>query len=706
MQDRIEALGQKILGYNPQADLKDLARAYDFARQHHEGQKRASGDPYISHPLEVVEILADLKVDMASIIAGMLHDTVEDTSATSEDIRKLFGEEVQKLVQGVTKLARIEFQSTVSKQAENFRKFVLAVADDIRVLLIKMADRLHNMRTIHHLLLETSRRRIALETLEIYAPLAQRIGLNIIQEELQELSFAQLNPQAYGSIKTRIEQLCKSDPNTNSLVISDLENILERGGVKATISGRQKKIYAIWRKMQQKNVSFEQLSDIVAFRVLVGSVADCYQSLGLIHSEYFVIPGKFKDYISTPKPNNYQSLHTHVIAPNQRQIEIQIRTFGMQEIAEYGIAAHWQYKQKVPLKEGTQYRWVRGLLDVLEQTSGSAEFLENTKLEMFQDQVFCFTPHGDLVDLPKGATVVDFAYALNADIGNRCKEAKINGKLMPLRSELKNGDQVEIITSVQQVPSPTWERFVVTGKAKASIRRFVKSKRRSQFINLGKSILLKELENRNIAFEDEVLSTAAQHFHLETVEDLCMCLGENLIAISDVVSFISPEASESKPQVEEGEKVKKTTRNRVAIRGLIPGMAIHYAGCCHPLPGEKITGIITAGKGVTIHLSTCELVKEFDESPDRLLEVSWGDTKDEIYVGRLFVTLQNKAGSLGTLATIIGNHGGNIFNLKLTRRHVDFFDFLIDVNVKDIQQLDTIIASLRAHEMIHLVDRP
>lgn len=707
-QEKINAIGQKILGYNPRADISVLQKAYKFAYKHHESQIRASGEPYIIHPIAVVEILADLKVDMASIVAGMLHDTVEDTSATSEDIRKSFGKEVQTLVQGVTKLARIDVQSNLSKQAENFRKLVLAVSDDIRVLLIKMADRLHNMRTIKHIFLESSRRRVATETIEIYAPLAERIGLHIMQEEFQDLSFSELNPEAYKNIQTRIEELHRNDQNTMHLVVKDLERLLERGGIKTTISGREKKPYAIWRKMQRKNVGFEQLADIIAFRVLLHSVADCYQALGLIHSEYFVIPGRFKDYISTPKPNNYQSLHTQVIGPNQRQIEIQLRTFAMQEVAEYGVAAHWQYKQGVALKDGKQYRWVRGLLDVLEQTSGAIEFLEHTKMEMFHDQVFCFTPKGDLIDLPKGATAVDFAYAVHTDLGNRCKGVKINGKLMPLRTVLKNGDQVEIIKSVEQSPMPTWERFVITGKAKACIRRFIRSKRRSQFVNLGKSILLKELQSFNVHVTQEHLLSTIGYFSLETVEDLYACIGENIISLNEVVKFMAPrEADKHQKDVYSlvHPKRKSSTQSTMALKGLMPGITIHYAGCCHPLPGEKIAGIMTTGKGVTIHLQSCEVLKEFKSESTNTLDVSWGNTEHENYVGRLFVTLHNKSGSLGTLATIIGNNEGNILNIKVTRRHHDFFDFLLDISVRDIQHLESIMASLRASSAVHIVER-
>ena len=705
----ISDLIHKVLSYAPRADGVLIKKAYEFAHEHHLDQKRASGEPYITHPLAVADMLADLKMDVPSVIAALLHDTVEDTSATLKDIEKLFGQEVASLVQGVTKLARIGLQSTEQKQAENFRRLVLAMSDDIRILMIKLCDRLHNMRTIRYVKSEESRRRVALETLEIYAPLSERIGMKTIQEELQDLSFSQLNPDAYAIITNRIKHLHQLDKSTMLLVVQDLTDIMQKAGIKAAVTGREKSPYSIWRKMQNKNVSFEQLCDVVAFRILVDSIADCYHALGIIHNEFFVIPGRFKDYISTPKPNNYQSLHTYVIGPKQRQIEIQIRTFGMQEVAEYGVAAHWQYKQGIRPKEGKQYRWVRGLLDILEHAAGDDEFLEHTKLEMFHDQVFCFTPYGDLIALRRGSTPVDFAYAVHSDIGNRCKGVKINGKLMPLRTELRNGDQVEIIISPNQNPSPTWERFVVTGKAKTNIRRFLRTKKRSQFVSLGKSIFIKEFQSLSKADTEEALKLLLTKFHLAE-EDFYASLGEGLISTQELLAKVHPAPVSRTEEVGDRLPIKiklpKLSQTKSEIQGLIPGMVIHYAGCCHPLPRESIVGIVSTGRGVTIHKKECYEIEDFEGDRGRLLDVEWGGAaKTDLYTCRLLAILHNTPGSLGEFSTLIGKKGGNISDIKVSQRSGDFVDFMVDLMVQDLSHLKSILETLRMSKTVHLVER-
>ncbi|MGH7114986.1 MAG: RelA/SpoT family protein, partial [Stellaceae bacterium] len=484
-------LVELVRSYDPNADEDALNRAYVYSMKAHGAQLRASGDPYFSHPVEVAGILAQMKLDSASIVTGLLHDTVEDTVATLDDIERVFGPEIGRLVDGVTKLSRIELQSDQTKQAENFRKLVLAMSADIRVLLVKLADRLHNMQTLHFISSEEKRRRIARETMEIYAPLAERLGMHRMKDQLEDLAFAELYADVRSGILSRLDFLRDKGAVVVPRILAELERKLAEGGLKAAVSGREKSPYSIWRKMQRKNVAFEQLSDIMAFRVLVGDIGECYHALGLIHSAYHVVPGRFKDYISTPKPNNYRSLHTGIIGPEQQRIEAQIRTREMHEVAELGVAAHWSYKQDAGKTEGRQYQWLRELLDILDHASGPEEFLEHTKLEMFQDQVFAFTPKGDLIALPRGATAVDFAYAVHSEIGDRCVGAKINGRLTPLRTELANGDQVEVITSKAQTPSPTWERFVVTGKARARIRRFVRTQQRTQYLDLGKAIVQK-----------------------------------------------------------------------------------------------------------------------------------------------------------------------------------------------------------------------
>jgi len=703
-------LVERVKGYDPSADEGAINRAYVFSMKAHGSQLRASGDPYFSHPIEVAGILAEMKLDSASIITALLHDTVEDTVATLEDIERLFGPEIARLVDGVTKLSRLELQSDQTKQAENFRKLVLAMSEDIRVLLVKLADRLHNMRTLHFLKDEERRRRIARETMEIYAPLAERIGMHEMKDELEDHAFAELHPDARASIMARLAFLREKGEGLVERIIDELGETLVTGGLQAGVSGREKTAYSVWRKMQQKNVGFEQLSDIMAFRVVVDTVEECYRALGIIHSRYPVVPGRFKDYISTPKPNNYRSIHTGVIGPERQRIEVQIRTPEMHEVAELGVAAHWVYKQGAPRTEGRQYRWLRELLDILEHASDPQEFLEHTKLEMFQDQVFCFTPKGDLIALPRGATPVDFAYAVHSVIGDTCVGAKINGRLAPLRTQLTNGDQVDIITSKAQTPSPTWERFVVTGKARARIRRFVRTQQRQQYLDLGKAILQKAFRHEGHEFQEKALENVLKTFNCAEVEDLYVAVGEGLATGREVVHAIYPPSPDAKPAKVvrlAAARSKKASENAVPIRGLIPGMALHFAGCCHPLPGDRIVGIVTTGKGVTIHTIDCDALANFADTPERWLDVAWNSKGDgeSAHVGRINVTLGNEPGSLGSLTTVIGKQAGNITNLKITNRSVDFFEILVDIEVKDVKHLTNIIAALRATPVINSVAR-
>jgi GTP pyrophosphokinase len=711
-------LVERVRAYDPGVDEDALNRAYVFAMKAHGSQKRASGDPYFSHPLEVAGILTNLRLDGASIFTALLHDLVEDTEVTLEQVEKLFGSEIAKLVDGVTKLSRIELQQSdqANQQAENFRKLVLAMSEDIRVLLVKLADRLHNMRTLHFVKDAPKRRRIALETMDIYAPLAERIGMQEMKDELEDLAFAELNPDARSSILARLDFLKKRGDNLISMIIEELGRTLREDGVAAEVSGRVKAPYSIWRKMQRKNVTFEQLSDIMAFRVVVDTVERCYQTLGIVHSHYPVVPGRFKDYISTPKPNGYRSLHSGVIGPAQQRIELQIRTEDMEEVAELGVAAHWQYKQQHDERaDGKQYRWLRELLDILEHAAGPEEFLEHTKLAMFQDQVFCFTPKGDLYALPRGATPIDFAYAVHSQIGDTCVGAKINGRIMPLRTALQNGDQVEIITSKAQTPSPTWEDFVVTGKAKARIRRFIRLQRRSQFVNLGRDIIVKAFRQEGYAFAEKALEQVLKSFQAQSTEDLYAAVGEGLHTGREVIHAVFPgtKPAPAKPAGKNNvvplprSKAKEAGPTSVPIRGLIPGMAVHYAGCCHPLPGDRIVGIVITGKGVTIHTIDCASLESFAEQPERWVDVGWelDGAVPESHVGRLNVVVANEPGSMGSLCTVIGKNQGNISNLKITNRSLDFFEMLVDIEVKDVRHLTNIIAALRATPAISSVDR-
>ncbi|SEO48001.1 GTP pyrophosphokinase [Rhodospirillales bacterium URHD0017] len=718
-------LVERVQSYDPDADEDMLNRAYVYGLKKHGTQLRASGDPYFSHPVEVAGILAEMRLDTASIVTGLLHDTIEDTDATREEIARLFGENVARLVDGVTKLSRLEVQSESTKEAENLRKLVLAMSSDIRVLLVKLADRLHNMRTLHHIKDPARRRRIAHETMDLYAPLASRIGMERVKRELEELAFAELNPDGRASVLARQDYLRERGERLVPEIEAELIKTFKEGGLKAQVSGREKTPYSIWRKMQNKNVSFEQLADIMAFRIIVADVAQCYQALGLIHGRYQVIPGRFKDYISVPKPNGYRSLHTGVIGPLGQRIELQIRTEEMQDQAERGVAAHWIYKQGGPSTDAPQYAWLRSLIEILDKAPNAEEFLEHTKLEMFHDQVFCFTPKGKLIALPKGATPIDFAYAVHSQVGDTCVGSKINGRMLPLRTQLSNGDQVEIITSKAQTPSPTWERFVVTGKAKAAIRRFIRTRQREQYLQLGKSLLDKTFHEEGYEVTEKGLDGVRANFKQATTDDLIAAVGAGLFTSREVITAVYPglkqpqrkdggadvvpiSRARNKAAADAAKAKKDAAGGQIAIRGLIPGMAVHFARCCHPLPGDRIVGIITTGKGVTIHTIDCATLESFSEAPERWIDVGWDSVSEGapgIYTGRLKVTVANQPGSLSKLSTVIARHEGNISNLRIVNRSMDFFDMVIDVEVNDVKHLANITAALRATPAINAVER-
>ena len=707
-------LVEKVRSYDPGADEGALNRAYVFSMKAHGSQQRASGDPYFSHPVEVAGILSEKKLDTASIVTGLLHDTVEDTVATLDDIERLFGDEVSRLVDGVTKLGQLELQSDQTKQAENFRKLLLAMSEDIRVLLVKLADRLHNMRTISYIANSDKRARIARETMDIYAPLAERIGIRDWKDELEDLAFQQLNADARLSINNRLGFLRERGDELVIRVVEELEKTLAEEGIESVVLGREKKPYSIWRKMQRRDVEFEQLSDIVAFRIIVEDEEACYRTLGVIHNRYQVVPGRFKDYLSIPKPNGYRSLHTGVMGPQRQRVEVQIRTQEMHEVAELGVAAHWQYKQGAPSasKDGMQYRWLRELLEILEHAAEPEEFLEHTKLEMFSDQVFCFSPKGDLFALPFNSTPVDFAYAVHTDIGNTCVAAKINGRIMPLRTRLKNGDQVEITTSKAQTPSPVWEAFVASGKARACIRRFIRGQTFEQYKNLGQEIVEKAFGKDGYELTRKAIKGVLKKFDAEDEAELFAAVGEGQITGREVLEGVYPGARRQTPQknvvsLEEARPKSRKKSHAIPIKGLIPGMAMHFAGCCHPLPGDRIVGIVTTGKGVTIHTIDCEALESFHDAPERWLDVSWErEGTDEFqHTARIHTTLSNTPGSLGMLSTVIGRDGGNISNLKVTNRSADFFELLVDIEVTDVKQLTDIIAALRASSVIHTVER-
>ncbi len=717
-------LVERVQSYDPDADEDILNRAYVYGLKKHGNQLRASGDPYFSHPVEVAGLLAEMRLDTDSIVTGLLHDTLEDTDATRDEIASLFGEDVARLVDGVTKLSRLEIQSESTKEAENLRKLVLAMSSDIRVLLVKLADRLHNMRTLHHIKEPARRRRIARETMDLYAPLASRIGMEKVKRELEELAFAELNPDGRSSVLARQGYLRERGDKLVPQIEVELVRTLKEGGLEAQVSGREKTPYSIWRKMQTKNVSFEQLSDIMAFRIIVADVAQCYQALGLLHGRYQVLPQRFKDYISVPKPNGYRSLHTGVIGPLGQRIEIQIRTEEMQDQAERGVAAHWIYKHGGPSTDAPQYAWLRSLMDILDKAPNAEEFLEHTKLEMFQDQVFCFTPKGKLIALPRGATPIDFAYAVHSQVGDTCVGAKINGRMLPLRTQLSNGDQVDIITSKAQTPSPTWERFVVTGKAKAAIRRFIRTRQREQYIQLGKSLLEKAFHEEGYEVTEKGLDGVRINFKQASTDDLIATVGAGLVGAREVLTAVYPglkqprkggadvvpisRARSKSGKAAEGGRVGRLEGEQIPIRGLIPGMAVHFARCCHPLPGDRIVGIITTGKGVTIHTIDCATLESFSEAPERWIDVGWDSMSEGgggVYTGRLRITVANQPGSLSSLSTVIARHQGNISNLRIVNRSMDFFDMVIDVEVSDVKHLADITAALRATPAINAVER-
>jgi guanosine-3',5'-bis(diphosphate) 3'-pyrophosphohydrolase len=710
-------LVERVKSYDPNAEEELLNRAYVYAMQAHGAQLRASGDPYFSHPVEVAGILAGWKLDSASIATALLHDTIEDTGATIAELERLFGPEVARLVDGVTKLNKLELQSSRTEQAENFRKLLLAMSEDIRVLLVKLADRQHNMRTLHFIARTEKRQRIARETLEIYVPLAERIGMQALKDELEDLAFGALWPDAREAVRHRLSELRRHDSNLIERIVDELSQTLHDAGIEAEVYGREKTPFSIWGKMKRKNVSFEQLSDIMAFRITVDSVSNCYAALGVIHGRYAMVPERFKDFISTPKPNGYRSLHTTIFGPERRRIEVQIRTRDMHEIAEMGVAAHWAYKQKRELTDGRQYRWVRGLLEILEQASGPEEFLEHTKLEMFQDQVFCFTPRGDLISLPQGATPVDFAYAVHSEVGDSTIGAKVNGRLVPLRTRLNHGDQVEVITSKSASPSPAWERFVVTGKARSRIRRFLRTRQRNDFIAHGRDLLQRAGQKERIAVGEKRLEAVLESLHQRSTDDLLAAIGEGALGARVVIEALRRDQQPATPPADGAAdpKVVPLRRPRPApppdgrdslVSGLPPGMALNFAGCCHPIPGDTIVGVVRTGRGVAIHRSDCPTLTRKAEDADRWLDLGWNAAaKGAKAIARLQIMTTNQPGSLGSLSTVIGKQGGNITDVRFGSRSPDLYEIVLDIEVEDKDHLERIVASLRATPVVTLVER-
>ena len=715
-------LVERVKRYNPSTDEALLNRAYVYAMMAHGNQKRASGDLFFGHPLEVAAILTDLKLDDATIAAAVLHDTVEDTQATLEEINKSFGPQIGALVDGLTKIKRLDLVSKRAAQGENFRKLLLAIADDVRVLLVKLADRLHNMRTLQFMPPD-KRQRIAEETLDIYAPLAGRMGIQEMREELEDLSFQNLDPEAYGAISRHLQEVTAKSEKLVEEIEQTLTAKLKAQGINAEVTGRQKRPYSIWRKMERKSVSFEQLSDIFGFRVIVETVDECYRALGVVHTSWPMIPGRYKDYISTPKQNDYRSLHTTVIGPSRQRVELQIRTVVMEEVAEYGVAAHALYKEGVNdnsrlAVESRAYQWLRRTIDLLAEGDNPEEFLEHTKLELFHDQVFCFTPKARLIALPRGATPIDFAYAVHTDVGNTAVGCKINGRMSPLLTELQNGDEVEIIRAEGQTPPAAWESLVVTGKARASIRRATRAAVRQQYTGLGTQILERAFERANRAYSNEKLKGALPRLARLSIEDVLAAVGRGEMFSGDVVRAVYPDYKEDRraaiinpPDGKDGTAPRpngagETVTDGIPIRGLSDNLTVRFAPEGGAVPGDRIVGILTPGEGVTIYPIQSASLADFDNEPDRWIDVRWDfEAEPQRYPARIKLQSINEPGSLAQITQVIADHEGNIDNVVMKRRTQDFTDVTIDLGVWDLKHLNAIIAELRAKRTVSRVDR-
>jgi GTP pyrophosphokinase len=706
----------KVRTYHLNLNEALIQKAYILSKSSHGNQKRHSGDPYFSHPLAVAEILADLKLDQESVITGLLHDVVEDTEVTLDEIEAHFGEEIAKLVDGVTKLGKIESIPSNERVAENFRKLALAMSEDIRVLLVKLADRVHNMRTLFYVPSREKKVRKAQESLDIYAPLAGRLGLNKIKDELQELAFEIIDSENHKYIVDRLNELREKNKNLIDKIIDDLESLLKSENIDCALSGREKKPYSIWMKMRKQNVGFHNLHDIMAFRIVTKDVGQCYRILGVINSTFNMIPGTFRDYISTPKENGYQSLHMAILGPFNKKIEIQIRDHRMHEISELGVAAHWRYKEKGKTSDKTkyeneQYRWIRDLINLFENSESATEVLKNHKLQMHKNEVFSFTPNGDIFNLPAGSTIIDFAYAVHSQVGNNCISAKVNGMIVPLRQKLENGDQVEIITSKKNKPSPNWLQFAITSKARSSIKNFIRSEKFEEYSSLGRAILNKFFASKNLELNDKILEKILPIFHKKTIADLCVKIAEGIISRQDVLKVTYPEFQEeikqSKISKQFSEK-RKNSNYSLPIEGLVAGMAMHYGGCCNPIPGDPIIGVINTGTGVTIHSQTCRNLKNIVLTPQRVLDVCWKSDEelgDELYACRVRVVVENKLGSLADVSSFLAKKKVNITNIKTTNRSSDFFELMIDIEIKSVDQLEEILSVLRTSKKIADVER-
>ena len=693
-----------ITSYLNNEEKDKVRHALKLSEIAHSNQLRKSGDPFITHPLEVAKILTSIKLDADSIVAGLLHDTLEDTNLNIEEINKNFGNQIVELVDGLTRINKYSLKVNNQKFGENYKKLILATTKDLRVILVKLADRLHNMRTIQFIKDENKKTKIALETLEVFAPLAQRLGMKEWQDELEDISFEIINPDAKKTIIDRLEYLKSKDDNIVDEIRYELKNIFFQEDLFCKVEGRIKSPYSIWNKIKNKNISFEQLSDIMAFRVITNSTRECYRCLGIIHKQYPYIQGRFKDFISAPKSNGYRALHTSVMGPKNKKIEIQFRSNIMNQIADFGVASHWKYKdpKKIKEKDAREYKWVYDLVDSMNSSVSQDELIQNSKLKVFQNDIFVFTPKGDLIELPKNATPVDFAYAIHSQIGDKCVAAKINDKLQPLKTILNNGDQIEIITSESSQPSPLWQRFAVTTKVKSQLRRFFRFKKKEEHIIFGREILLNYFQKENYDFNKKIEEKILEDFNYKSIDDIYALIGSGEITALSVIKKIYPEYNYIPIS-----KYNENIQNPIKLKGLTAGMSYHLAGCCSPLKGDSIVGIVTAGIGVAVHTLDCDTLTSYQDAPDRWLNISWDNQKnlETVSNARIVVVLFNKPGSLGKVTTVIAKNNGNISNILFSVRKPDFFEIIIDIEVRDANHLQNIIAALRMEKEVSSLER-
>jgi GTP diphosphokinase / guanosine-3',5'-bis(diphosphate) 3'-diphosphatase len=707
-------LVDRILAYQPDADEDALNRAYVYATLKHGQQLRHSGDPYYAHPVAVAGLLTELKMDQATVIAGLLHDVVEDTATPVQEIRELFGDAVAELVDGVTKLPKLQGDGPRQQQAENFQKFILATTRDIRVLIVKLADRLHNMRTIEYMPKPESRQRVARETLDIYAPLARRIGLSIFANELEDHAFREINGEAYLAITRRLEELLSDDHGLIQRIQSDIEAVMFARGVRGELKGRVKRPYSIWRKLESKSISFHDLGDVFAFRLVVNSIEECYRALGAAHQQWAALSERFKDYISVPKPNGYRSLHTTFLGPGNRRVELQIRTPDMDDIAERGVAAHWRYKNarygfdaEAARASGLDAEGeLTAFADMLKHGAEPEEFLEHAKLQMYRDSVFVFTPKGRLVKLPQGSTSLDFAYALHTSIGDTAVGVRINGVERPLRTPLSNGDVVEVLRGAKPAPHPNWESLAVTGRARSAIRRLTRAAEREEFVSIGAKLIDHALRRIGLDPAEVNHATMAERAGFDRIDALAEAVGRARLTTSELLERAFPGVGD--PARAPGQAAVGAP-SLIAGDQLTAGVTMHLADCCSPLPGDRIVGILRPEKGVEVHVIDCARLADFEDQIDQWIDLRWKPRTAAdgpvAAVGRIQVTAANRRGALALLAKTVSDSQGNIINVKTLRRSPDFFDFEFDVEVEDNRRLTQIVAALRALSVVDAAQR-